>query len=578
MSMIRILRAGGLGALLLLVALLAPLEPLSASEPDSFRELKNRWEGSAGQSLTDRLPILEAMGACNEPAAGRFLVSLFVEGNPSDPRTNALHVTVLWILAKRGDEASYEAIVTHGFTALPSSEWRAVEQAVAAHPPKGEAEDWLFEKGYKVLPRLEERPQGIVLGMILASADPRSGEVAADLLGNRALPPGSQALLVELLRRNGRKDTAKKVNRLFRVKDADLQIAVLRALRDFEAEEYSKTFHDGLESRFWQVRATAADVFGGTLDPEVVPSLVPLLGDAFPEVQVAAVQALQKIGGRAVVDPLIAALEDAPGRVRDDIADALLWLTGQDLGPEHLAWKNWWATNAAKTTVKEITREEFERRRAEAAGSTTGTYYGLRVISRFVTFVVDVSGSMNEPYLVDEEKERKGGSRRGGTSVDPEAEEEASGGAKQVQRQKIEVARAELGRAVKGLRDGTEFNIIAFDSLTAPWQRNLVEMDSEIREQALGYVERLSPGGTTNIFDTLVEALADARVNTIYFLSDGAPTAGSVQDSEEILRRIRELNEIRKVKIHTIGFHLDPNAAELMRRLAEENHGSFVAR
>ena len=39
--------------------------------------------------------------------------------------------------------------------------------------------------------------------------------------------------------------------------------------------------------------------------------------------------------------------------------------------------------------------------------------------------------------------------------------------------------------------------------------------------------ERISPS-ETNVFDTLILAMQDPEVNTIYFLSDGAPTSGSV--------------------------------------------------
>ena len=128
------------------------------------------------------------------------------------------------------------------------------------------------------------------------------------------------------------------------------------------------------------------------------------------------------------------------------------------------------------------------------------------------------------------------------------------------------------------MRNGTQFNLVPFDSQYHLWRPGLVEMDDEIREDALRFVEALTAGGMTNIYDTLITALRDPEVNTLYFLSDGAPTMGEVVDPDAILAKVRELNEVRKVKIHTIGFHLDPVAKVLMRRLAQENHGSFVER
>ena len=556
---------------------LAPVPALRASGADNFRALKKQWDKSESQTLTERLPILEEIGRCEDPAAGQFLSKLFAHDD--DPESeSALHTTLIWILVQRGDAAATEALVSNAFRVLNPNSWRLVDQAFEAHPPKPEGQEWLLERGYKLVPGLEAYPQKIVLAALEGTGDARAGEAAKSLLGNRKIQPSVQAVLVELIRKHRIEGATKKISKLYRVHDADLQVAVLRALRDFEATEHSKTFRKGLESRFWQVRVTAVDIFGGTMDPEVVPDLIPMLEDSFSQVQIAAVRALRKIGGRGVIQPLIDALEEAPGRVRDDIADTLLWLTGEDLGPEHLAWSSWWAQHGESATVKEITREEFEKRRAEAAKSTTGTYYGLRVISEFVTFVVDVSGSMNEPYFVTEPDSDESGRRKRGTGVDEKDDEKEEAAKNRVQKQKIQVAREELARAVRGMRLGTEFNIIAFDAVINPWHEGLIELDEEVRSDALAYIESLAPGGTTNIFDTLLRALEDESVNTIFFLSDGAPTAGSVQAPDEILRRVRQLNEIRKVKIHTIGFHLDPVATDLMRRLAEENHGTFVER
>ena len=80
----------------------------------------------------------------------------------------------------------------------------------------------------------------------------------------------------------------------------------------------------------------------------------------------------------------------------------------------------------------------------------------------------------------------------------------------------------------------------------------------------------------TNVYETLIFAMEDPKVNTIYFLSDGAPTMGTYTDTKTILEKVAEKNQARKVKIHTIGFHLKPAEEELMRQLAEQNYGQFV--
>jgi hypothetical protein len=253
----------------------------------------------------------------------------------------------------------------------------------------------------------------------------------------------------------------------------------------------------------------------------------------------------------------------------------LIWLTGQDYGPSPVSWTSWWDREGEDAEIRGISREEYERIRAEASDSTTGTYYGLRVISRFVTFIVDISGSMEEPYDVNTRKLPGGRIGRAGTGVDDDPE---GGGNKREKLAKIEVARRELLRVLDGIPDGTQFNIIAFESTFTPWRPALVEMNDLIRSDAMDYVRKLGPRGMTNVYDTLISALDDPEVNTIYFLSDGAPTMGKIVEPGGILAAVRARNAVRKVKIHTIGFHLDPKASILMRLLAEENHGTFIER
>jgi len=561
--------AGGLALLLLAGTLVA-----ASSGGESFEALRKSYEDQLAKPAVERIPALRAIGECEDPRAGKYIADLLAAGGKE---TGLLEVAVQ-CLGARGDAAALEATLSHAFKVLPESRWRAVGDSFTGHlTPEGT--DWFLERGFSAIPTLPAGAQRIVVDLLLSISDERRAEVASKLLGNRKCPSAIQADFVELLRIHKAKESTKKIAAMHRFDDAKLQVAVLRALRDFAAAEHSKIFLESLESRHWEVRSIAVDILGDTHDPAMVPQIVPLLADPFPEVQVSAIQALRKIGGRDVVPPLIAALEKAPGRVRDDIADTLLWLLGEDMGPDAIAWSTWWKLHGDTAEVKGITREEFDRLREASANSQTGTYYGLRVISEYVTFVIDVSGSMEEPYLVEERSGKEDeGEGRGGTSVAPSPEEKKKKKAKKVERRKIEVAREELGRALRGLRDGVQFNLIPFDSRVQRYRDCLTEMSEEVRADALDFVASLKPGGMTNVYDSLMTALEDPKVNTVYFLSDGAPTNGKVVDPAEILRHVREANEIRKVKIHTIGFHLAPEAEDLMRKLAEENYGTFVKR
>lgn len=546
-------------------------------ETEYFRdlaELEKKFEAEKGGSALERLPTIQAIGALGSEESRRFLARILTDRSEK----TSVHESVLRVLAPIGDKISVEAVVLHGFRVIPENSWWVIRDCWK----NGVQEDghlWLGENVDRVLPALDARAQGMILTLMKSGDDPSLGAVAARMIGHRKIPPQNQGLLVDLIRRHNVQAALKKVAKLFRVNHSGLQRSVLKALQAMGGDEHSRVFTKALKNRNWEVRVVAADIFGETHDPDVVSLLVPLLEDPFMEVQVAVVQALQKIGGKGVIEPLIDALEGSTGRVRDDIADALLWLTGKDLGVNRASWGGWWTANRDSAEVRGITREEYDRARAEASKGLTGNYYGLRVISQFVTFVVDTSGSMQEPYLVRSSRDDRGaGERPGGTGVGPGRDGKDGKAEKHETLQKIEVAQRELARVLRQLRNGTQFNLVPFDSQYHLWRPALVEMDDEIREDALAFVEALTPGGMTNIYDTLMTTLKDPEVNTLYFLSDGAPTMGEIVDPDAILEKVRELNEIRKIKIHTIGFHLDPVATVLMRRLAEENYGTFVER
>ena len=119
------------------------------------------------------------------------------------------------------------------------------------------------------------------------------------------------------------------------------------------------------------------------------------------------------------------------------------------------------------------------------------------------------------------------------------------------------------------------------------------------KADAIAWVKSLQPHGATNIFDSLETAfsyagakpsrspeearpgrgvqtdLAKEGIDTIYLLSDGIANRGKVQLTDDILKKIREMNMVRKVALHTIAVGSDADEA-LMESLAKENGGNYV--
>jgi Mg-chelatase subunit ChlD len=217
-------------------------------------------------------------------------------------------------------------------------------------------------------------------------------------------------------------------------------------------------------------------------------------------------------------------------------------------------------------------------RPADAAGGDTvpaadryRRFFDLQVESDRVLFVLDFSGSMAEPVEL-----------QGGSTAAP-------GGDKAT---KAELVVRELKKLVMSLPDGARVNFVVFSDDVRIWRKDgdrpaLVLLDDEARDDILGsFLDGLRPQGPTNLHDALEQALGfggrglydkyyAAGFDTLYVISDGAPTAGKIVDKEEIRRRVREANQLRKIAIHCVTFG-DKNDTDFLKPMAEENGGRHI--
>jgi hypothetical protein len=143
---------------------------------------------------------------------------------------------------------------------------------------------------------------------------------------------------------------------------------------------------------------------------------------------------------------------------------------------------------------------------------------------------------------------------------------------------KIEVAKRELMKVVDKLPAGVELNVIRFNSVVEAWRPQITRLDSGTLPEINTFVMGSKPEGLTNLYGALEETFKDQKVDTIYLLSDGAPTLGAYVQPEDILTAVAKLNNLRKVKINTIGFNLQPEEIRLMEELANQNYGVFLSR
>jgi hypothetical protein len=316
----------------------------------------------------------------------------------------------------------------------------------------------------------------------------------------------------------------------------------------------------------------------------VVPRAIARLDDPSRLVRHSAIRALAVVRGKASVEPLIQRMRKEQGLLLLDLGETLASLTGQEFGPEPERWAHWWSTVPKEGyDIPDVAGVAFLRgNRAAKSGpggwelpetKPRGKVFPIPTPSLQMVFVIDCSGSMEAlardraPY---------------------EGQEYADFS-------RMEIVKTELIREIDRLPANVRFNIIAFATDVNPWKADLQQANIVVRFAAKEWVKRLHaiggaaqpalslPGlpaangiekGRTNSFDALRTALR-GEADTIFFLSDGRPTAGAYVEPEDILREVRKLNELRKVVIHTIG--IGEFDSSFMKRLAEQNGpGQFV--
>lgn len=253
-------------------------------------------------------------------------------------------------------------------------------------------------------------------------------------------------------------------------------------------------------------------------------------------------QSLARVRAKSAVTALIKLLAKVKGEVRADIVKYLTNLSGQQLGLEAAAWQAWWQQN------ERLFQFPPEQKQPSAAGNQAAaprpqaagpSYYGLPLSGAKIIFVIDTSGSMNGTRIV--------------------------------------AAKRELCRAIQDLPASVEFNVIAFNGRTYPWQSKLVNAADDSKQSAIYFVMAQALGNNTASYDAL-EAALQFEGEAIYFLTDGAPRGGKITRPPDIILAITRLNQFRRMTINSlgIGVGLPGNDFDIfLSTLAQQNFGVY---
>jgi Ca-activated chloride channel homolog len=139
---------------------------------------------------------------------------------------------------------------------------------------------------------------------------------------------------------------------------------------------------------------------------------------------------------------------------------------------------------------------------------------------------------------------------------------------------KIEQAKEALRFVLNNLQENDLFNVIAYDSEVETFRPELQRYNQKTRDEALGFVNGIFPGGSTNISGALSTALSlihdNSVPNYIVFLTDGLPTAGETNEAK--IAELTRTSNKHQARMISFGVGYDVNS-RLIDRLSRDNRG-----
>ncbi len=324
------------------------------------------------------------------------------------------------------------------------------------------------------------------------------------------------------------------------------------------------------------VRLAALEALADRKEPATIGIAIKALKErGWPHRQAAA-RILQELGDAKAVAPLVNAMATDEGRMLEVYADALREITGAGIGAFPDAWKNWYDDN--KQRLAELGARPERTKRARKGAGAGIDYYGIETKSRRIVFLIDVSGSM---------KETIGDAPRDVTGED---EDTYSG-------LKVDIAKRVLKQAIRNLPENARFNIVVFNHAVKVFEPSLIPATQGNKNKAYLMINDLEAAGSTYTYGALEKAFQmagrcvtdkayDPGVDTIFVLSDGAPTDDDVDkatamDPKKVTGAVKEWNQFAHIVIHTIA--IDPRIGRggkgfvrFMKSLAAQNGGTYA--
>jgi len=230
-------------------------------------------------------------------------------------------------------------------------------------------------------------------------------------------------------------------------------------------------------------------------------------------------------------------------RITEEIMRELQRRSGRTMGRNPARWNAWWQA------VQDGTIELATEGSAPAEARTSAQFFGLRPITDRVTFVIDRSGSMEQPW---------------GTTNHSRYEE----------------AVEQMLRFLQACGPRTRFNVVLFSSSPIRSSRGLVEATDTNLESARSSILGRAPDGGTFLRPAIQTAMAIGsdglpelerlEADTIVVLCDGETEEGAAWVGPFLERA----NALARVRFHCVL--IGSSGDGTLEALAERTGGDFI--
>ncbi|HEU4394172.1 MAG TPA: HEAT repeat domain-containing protein [Planctomycetota bacterium] len=396
---------------------------------------------------------------------------------------------------------------------------------------------------------LERAPRASTPAGRLAAADalaaiggPAAAPGLARLLGDRDARVRTTAL--DGLARTGLPadpTLAARCRAAIRDPDPGVRAAALEALAAWGEADAEAAAARALADPAAVARSAAAALAARRFPALFARSFPALAADADWGVRAEAARGATSLAAEPPIDLLAGLLEDPRLRIRDLAHDALRGITGVDLPPGKGDWLEWWTRNRAGW-------KGAPAKPRPAARDSVAAWHGLPFRSDAVLFVVDLSGSMEQPS----------------DAVDG--------------RPRIAIATEELNRTLNALPDAARADVLAFMLEPARALGKIQPLAGGARARLAKWFERRPRGQRGDPGAALPAAILDGEADTLLFLGDGAASAGDCLFRERIRERVRQALRLRPVLIHAVAFGSRPLDRAFLEEVAESTGGRCIER